>query len=378
MSKYDSVVKYFREHGCELYTTNEEYDTFKNPTKSKVSFKATCGHDNTVTLTNFYSKKTGLVCKNCVYKKISEKAKLQPKESKDYFGQEFEGFKILRDAISYEFDIINTVEGCNADVLIKPKYELADKWMLLQMKTTKQKGHGLYSFSLRAYITYENCEMLFICLDERKIWLLDGNSIMYQNKVNIGLTSRSEYYKYQIDINNLQEILHLKYCTSKRFSSKFGNTPVSLNAQQEQKYNMFLEETMPYLNITYPDIQGSKTDAFINNFRIQFKVASLRHGNYAAFMSSNHRITSFDNIRYVRSYYKKKDNNFYWVWLKNDFVKFYIFPEAVLIERNYILDGDAKTTIRTISITDGNWTDAYKYHVDDAYSKNKLLTLFQM
>ena len=108
MPLFRDVFKYFEECGRELQTTESEYNMFEDQFKSKVNFKATCGHDNTVTLTNFYSKKSGLICKKCVYKEVSSRFRAKSKEERDYFAQEHKGFKLLRAAIWEDFDIIDT------------------------------------------------------------------------------------------------------------------------------------------------------------------------------------------------------------------------------------------------------------------------------
>jgi hypothetical protein len=373
MPTYDEVNTMFGQYGCKLYTSEDEYNTVRVKSKMLMKFKASCEHDNTVTLTNFLAKKTGVLCKSCVHmntaKLLKDKHRNESKDAPTHSILEYEGFKLFKEAISDEFDMINTYEGCNADILIKPKYLTNDKWMFLQMKCTKQSVHGLYTFAIMNK-NYDNCELICICLDEAKIWALDHTCGIGKNKINIGLTKKSEYFKYQLPLELLIEKLHITFCTAKRFCSKYGNTPTTIVCQQEQLYNRFLEKNMPYLMIEYPDIQATKTDAFINKNNIQFKVASIRRGRidtYVAFMSIRVNKTK---------HYKKGDNDFYWIWLKNDFVNFHIFPEDVLIQKKFILSGDMTTALHGISITKNNWTQCYKYSVEDPDIENMLMKLF--
>lgn len=70
---YDEIFNIFTTKNCELYTTKDEYIAMKEPSKCKFSFKASCSHDNTVTLTNFLQKESGITCKNCMKKQVSDK-----------------------------------------------------------------------------------------------------------------------------------------------------------------------------------------------------------------------------------------------------------------------------------------------------------------
>ena len=70
---YSDIVNIFEGKGCELYTTKEEYDEMTQASNCKFYFKASCKHDNTVTLTNFIQKNSGVICKACMKKQISGK-----------------------------------------------------------------------------------------------------------------------------------------------------------------------------------------------------------------------------------------------------------------------------------------------------------------
>lgn len=70
---YEELLKIFQDKNCELYLTKDKYDLLNKLSYCKFSFKASCGHDNTVTLTNFVQKGSGVICKDCMKAKVSEK-----------------------------------------------------------------------------------------------------------------------------------------------------------------------------------------------------------------------------------------------------------------------------------------------------------------
>lgn len=49
---YEELLTIFQDKKCELYLTKEEFDLLNNLSYCKFSFKASCGHDNTVILKN--------------------------------------------------------------------------------------------------------------------------------------------------------------------------------------------------------------------------------------------------------------------------------------------------------------------------------------
>ena len=80
MSKrtYHDIVQCFEKENCQLLTSEEEY---KNICKSspKYRYTASCGHEHIVFFHVFLSRKTGVICPNCVNirntKNIKEKLK---------------------------------------------------------------------------------------------------------------------------------------------------------------------------------------------------------------------------------------------------------------------------------------------------------------
>lgn len=174
---YEELLKIFQDKKCELHTTKEEYDTVNNLCHCKFSFKASCGHDNTVTLTNFVQKGSGVICKDCMKTKVSEKLvelnKDNDQPASKSLIQESEVFNKFNNLLSDTLDIIKTYEGCTADFIIKPKHIQEDKWLGIQLKTTQGICHDLYSFMLHdGHSKYENMIILCHCVSDSSNWLI--------------------------------------------------------------------------------------------------------------------------------------------------------------------------------------------------------------
>jgi hypothetical protein len=361
MPSYIQAYDFFKSKHCELLTKESEFDC---KFSSKVTYKATCGHENTIHLTNFYHKKTGLKCKGCRNKSVTID-NYNPNE------QEYDGFKVVRDILSTEFQVKKTNEGCLGDMLVKPLYEQDDKWMLVQLKTTRDICHNLYTFSMNENC-YNDCLVLCICLKDKKIWLFHNDIVCCKSKINCGLTSRSEYFKYQVDIDNLIENIHKEYAHYKKFKMIYGMMPISVNQRMEQEFRRYREKMIPYYSYVYPEIDGCVTDFFINGYKIQEKIAQV------AKRKSNNPI---DIITINRTSYKINhrcynlgENDFYWVWLQNKKV-FYVFPERILCEKEFI-QVNGNLSDKTRSFTFQEWTKPFKYFINDPCLKQKLDLLF--
>lgn len=379
MPTYDSVSKLFEENGCKLLTTKDTFDALsgRSQFKMKVEFVASCQHPNTVTLTNFMQKKSGLVCKDCMYKSVSKQLKEQHKDKDEsiYQEQEYIGIQLLEHILCDEFDVQKTNEGCLADILIKPKYEREDKWGLIQVKTTKELRHDLYTFAFHRNV-YSNCLIVCICLSESKLWIFDSKVLSQQDTLNIGRTQKSTFYRYMTPLGSVNERLHYWYAENKKFNLRVGMQPLNvlqrtLNQQQEQDYRRHREKQLSFIEYEYPCIDGRKTDFFVNGFKIQEKVASICKHRKKGFIAHIVR----QSTKNTKQTYKVSDNDFYWIWLKGVWEYFYVFPESVLIEKGFFVGHESK---RSIFLTDKNWTKDFYYSLEDPTLQYKLQSLFKV
>jgi hypothetical protein len=377
MPTYDEACKRFDENGCKFLTSRESYEGFtgKEKMKMKVEFIAKCQHHNTVTLVNFWCKKSGLICKDCMYKNVGQKLKAQHYNDEcSHQEQELVGIKLIASIIDSEFYVQKTNEGCLADMLVKPKYEMYDKWALVQIKTTKGLSHDLYTFSMKGN-AYTNCYIICISLSDERLWMFDYKILSGQNNLNIGKTSKSEFYQYECAKDEICSKLHVWYAECRKFNMNIGMKPISVCQQQEQEYRKFRERMLPFLTFKYPEVDGRKTDFYINGFSIQEKVATKiknRKYSYCVFMHRNRK--SVDH-KYLP--YKKGDNSFYWFWLPDNKDMFYLFPESVLVEHLHINVANEINKTR-ISISKDNWTKDFCYSLNNDALQEKLETLFEV
>jgi hypothetical protein len=368
---YEAVSTIFKDKGCSLMTTEDEFTKFKDPLKTKVQFiTACCKSLNTVHLTNFISKNTGINCKTCIQKQKSEIVKT--KDINIGFIIEKAGFDILRETIADEFDVLKTNGGCFSDMIVRPKYMTDNKWLQIQLKITMKPSHGLYSFFVHK--SYDGCIMILHCVEDNRTWLINGSiPLGIKQKLNIGVGETSYYKQYEISPSVLAERLHTHYALYYRFRKEYSMIPISIYQQQECEYYAKREKLMPYLLYEYSALDCSKWDLKINGYRVQDKVAiSRKHRTDAYFITlytNNGRV----NGKRQFTQYSIGDNDFYWFWLK-EHNKFAIVPEQILIDRKAI-GGNTKKVL-SLTLARRSPYNPYIYSCDDPDLKEKMLGLF--
>jgi hypothetical protein len=329
---YDEIISIFNGNKCELYTSKEEYDTMIRASGCKFTFKASCGHDNSVTLTNFIQKKSGIICKNCMKKQISNKLiefhKDNDQPASKGHVQENEAFNKFKKILNNDFNITKTNEGCSADFIIKPKHINENKWLGIQLKTTRRHCHGLYSFNLHKN-NYENMIILCYCLDDNIIWCIPHGIISHvKNTFNIGLTDNSIYNKYKL--NEFTLVIKINEYFNMLKSDNFENymIPKNINQQNEIKYKEKREKYCKFLQFIYPDIEQSYFDFTINGKKIQEKVATKRKDNENSYVCFIQRSIANN----IKKQYLLGMNDYYWIHIP-DTNLFYLFPEFELYKK---------------------------------------------
>ena len=158
------------------------------------------------------------------------------------------------------FQVLN--ECTLADVAIQPIDKESDLWLPIQIKTTKSASYGIYGFNTGS--KYINMLVLLFCIDDQRIWLLNGNDI-HIKKINIG-QYKSIYNNYEIELCKLQETLIKKYYNSNDFlkSLKELNIPISSAVQKEQEFKYHRESLFVNFKFTYPEINNRVYDCIIN------------------------------------------------------------------------------------------------------------------
>lgn len=327
-TKYDQVAEIFASRNCKLLTTNEDYYKIietADRNNYKLDYIASCGHNHTVFYNVFKSRNTGIICPSCKNKNIGDNKKklmLSNEMSKlCNLQQEFTFVKKLQELTSNELNIVKAFDGCMVDVIYKPKNIVDDKWVGIQVKTTKARNLT-YSFHIQKL--YTNCLLLLYCVDDDKIWLIPENTIGEQSKISIGY-NKSKYDIYSIDNNNLINKLIEIYNTTSQFSFDKLDTPINIYQKREKDFRKFREEAIPFLNFTYDEMEGTVYDFKIGNLKIQEKVSIMndRQIRFCLFKANGHNCYSL---------YTKGDNDFYWL-NSEDRKAFFVIPENALLER---------------------------------------------
>ncbi len=367
---YNDVKNIFTDKECSLLTPQDEFDNMKEISRSKFCFIAKCGHYNEVFLTNFISKGSGIYCKECMKIILSDKLRMFAKNVNVKL-QEYDAYMYLHTILNDDFVIRRTNEGCLSDFVVKPKYmDSQDKWLLIQMKSTKTVCNSLYTFKLNK--TYYDCIIICVCMDTKDMWLFDWNDFDGKCAINIGVTTRSKVYNNKITSTAiLCDIINNKYAKYPKFRLSYAMTPQSYYQRREHIFRTHREQNFNYIPYEYPCIEGMNYDFKVNGFKIQEKVAGRcknRKCGYAAMLYTNNG--SVNKKRLFKPYCVGA-NDFYWVWLEDNFHNFYIFSEDILIEKGIVTNELISKPILYLS---DNWTRDYMYNIID--DKEKIIGLF--
>jgi hypothetical protein len=188
------------------------------------------------------------------------------------------------------------------------------KWIGIQIKSrSKQKAQ----YTFKNIGKYPNNIVLCVIVPEFKMWLFEGNTLLGQKGLTIGLL-KSKYDVHEMSVLSIKEKLFEMYDKLEKNTSENMMIPVTILSQKEHSNRLCRESLLPNCVFEYPHIDGTKYDVVINDFKIQDKCATAK-------TSKN---TNFFSVRFG-SEYCKGDNDFYWINLPDQ--SFYIIPEFVLL-----------------------------------------------
>jgi hypothetical protein len=374
---FQYVCKTFLDKGCSLSMNEDEfYKLYKN-NRTKLNYTALCGHNNIVCLSNFMSLNQGINCPSCVNTNTGEKLRqLRSGENKNSsIEQEFSCIQYFISIINETFVSNKSFDGCKSDIILKSKTIDKDLWIGIQVKTTCNKtDKDQYYFRLNG-TNYNNCLIICICLQDKKMWLIPYEDVNGQK--TIGIAKTSKYNKYEVTIDNINDKLFNYYSIMNTFSFDILNTPTSYCQKQEQEYRKLRETKIHFIEFIYPNMEGTVYDFKIGNFKIQEKGGFICKNNPNSFGF----ILEKSSGKHKRTSYEKGDNDFYWLNCKNG--KFYVIPESILIEKGFVSDNcdnncDNKCKQHLyVSPTNNNtkWANDYLFDYDNL-DKDQLLQLF--
>jgi hypothetical protein len=286
---------------------------------------------------------------------------------------EYNGFNLIKELCIDTFIIKRTRECCLADTLVKPIGNEDDVWLPMQLKVTQKLGDRAKQYKFYVEQKYKNMMILLICVDEKKIWLIDGNNEIETQTISIG-QHKSIYDKYQI--TDLPKEL-TKWYTINDYNITFdkGNTPITPESQLEYEYVKHRESKINFIEFTNSEIDGLVYDFKIGDLKIQEKVCQYIKDkqNWTVSIHKN-------NNKDIKKPYEKGDNDYYWFHI-NDKKKFYVVPESILIEKGYITVGKTRGK-KSINIsTNYMWLIDYCFDYDtinEPKNKKELLALLNL
>lgn len=331
---YADLKALFESKDCKLLTTEDEINKVNKISHSKVLFTAKCGHNNEVFVTNFKQKSSGVLCKNCVKQIVKDKLtekKINNQEASWTTVQECQVIEKIQDLLKNNIHFEKTNEGCLSDCIIKPINIVEDKWLRIQVKTTLDVCHNLYSFALKNNM-YTNHIVLCHCINQNKYWLIPHNVISkLKNNLNIGLTAKSVYHIYEVNEDTLFQQLIEYYKDTILYGYNECMEPTSKNQQNEIVYQQRRIEAFPFLCFEKPQYNQSYYDFKINDIPIQEKTAVKCKNKKNSFIVCLYRSSQRTKFQF----YKFGMNKYYWIHVPDSY-KFFIFPEEVLYEQGYI------------------------------------------
>ena len=379
---YENIIEEFNKRNCKLLTTKEEHNEILKSAKKtmyKLNYIASCGHNHNVFYNVFKSRGTGIICPSCKNKEIGNitKEKIKNNElSKTYTNEQEHTFIIkFCELLHNNFEIIKAFDGCNVDLIFRPKNIIEDKWVGIQVKTTNVR-HLTYSFHINNI--YKNCLLLFYCCEDEHMWLIPENIIENQNKISIGY-KKSKYNIYKINKNIISDRLNEYYYNTTKFSFEKLDTPNCIYQQREKEFRKFRQEKINFIKFDYDNMEGTVYDFKIDSLKIQEKVTKISEDNKCIFQLCKSNRKNNENRNQIQ--YDIGDNDFYWLNCDNK-KTFFVIPEKILIDKGLIGNSiDKKSMFFKITLKEvlhklSDWLQPYMFDYENI-DKERLLTILQ-
>ena len=369
MYDYEKTCERFLELNCKITDTKEEYDNRnKNEKYSKCIYIASCGHSHIVFINVFFSRKTGLICPSC---KIKENA---IKKKEDFKDDKLKCLKTELRCINYfksickNFEIHKAFDGCKADLIVRPINQIENKWIGIQVKSTEKNNH--YQFHLNN--DYLNYLILCICEEDNRMWLFPYEKVKELKKIYIGIKSKYSAYEITNDLDKLNDY----YQKCKHFTYEELDKPIGIYTEREQEFYRFRESKINFLEFTYNEMEGMVYDFKIGDKKIQEKVGGIdkvKHVNIFCLSKNNGTLKGKQNYKS----YEIGDNDYYWLNCVNKQI-FYVFPESILIEKEFIGNKNKKQIkINPKNTIYNEWVVPYKFNYN-SIDKNRLLMILNI
>ena len=376
---YENIVEEFNKRNCKLLTTKEEHTEILRLSKKtlyRLNYTASCGHNHIVFYNVFKSRGTGIICPACKNRENGniKKSKIKNNEMSKTHNMDQEHNFIMKfcELLHNDFEIIKAFDGCNVDIIFKPKNITEDQWCGIQVKTTNNR-HLTYSFHINN--VYKDCLLLFYCCEDENMWLIPENIIINQTKVGIGY-NKSKYNIYKVTKDIISDKLISSYHNTSKFSFEQLDTPSNIYQQREKEFRKYREEKIDFIKFEYENREGTVYDFKIGNLKIQEKVTGIcKIENRYQFCISKNNGTINKKQNHIQ--YDIGDNDFYWLNC-DDKKYFFVIPEKILIDRG-LIGNINKCIYFNVSVKDvlhkrSDWLQPYMFDYDNI-DKERLLSI---
>jgi hypothetical protein len=374
MVTYEEIKLSFEKRKCNLLTSEKEYiEMCTNKIKfKKFNYIASCNHNHVVFYNVFISRNTGVVCPSCKNKNNGLISKEKRKNNKiELLEQEYKCIQYFMELTCETFNVMKAFDGCNSDIIFKPNHNLSNEWVGIQVKSNF-KLNRTYCFSILN--DYKDCLLFLMCMENKKMWLIPSNIIKNQQKLSIGV-NKSKYSIYEVSPENINDKLFELY--NKNFKNTFENLniPKCIYQSREKEFRYFREKLLNYIPFENNDMEGLVYDFKIGNKKIQEKIGGCDKSDPRRFIFSLCK----NNGKRKQIQYDISDNNIYWLNCA-DKKYFFVIPEKILIDRNYIGNKYSKKVLKInpINVSKNNlWLKPYIFCYENI-DKEELLQILEL
>ena len=377
---YENIIEEFNKRGCKILTTKEEHFEILKLSKNgnyKLNYVASCGHSHIVFYNVFKSRGTGIIFPDCKNKQIGNNQKEKIKNNEitkiHTIEQECHFIKKIQDFLHNDFEILKAFDGCNVDIVFRPKNTTEDKWVGIQVKTIGIR-HLTYSFHINN--CYKNCLLLFYCCEDETMWLIPENIIGNQKKVSIGYY-KSKYNIYKVTKDNIIDKLNELYNITSKFNYDTLNTPNCIYQQRENVFRKHRQEKINFIQFDYDNMEGTVYDFKIGNLKVQEKVTKMNDNQCRFQLCKNN---GNKNKKHTQIQYDIGDNDFYWLNCDNKKI-FFVIPEKILVDKDIVGNNKnnlfLKITIKEILHTKSFWLQPYMFDYENV-DKERLIKVLNI
>lgn len=373
--EFVEIKSTYESKGCSLLTTEDEYMQMKltKPLKSMLfDVISICGHKEKSLYYSFIESNTCLYCKRCTIIRARETLIGQAKTD-DGYGNSLMTQKLAIDIVKQKcldiFDAIKTRDGCDSDLLVRPKGSTDDCWLKLKIKSTIASDGNI---SFRINKLHQSIYLL-VSVATQEIWLFDPEIIQVRTYY---MKQHKDVYDENLvkNIDDLNKRLEDKYTEQKHIGIfEELNNPISPAMKIEYAFVRKRETTIGFLKFDHNEITGAVYNFKIENLKFQESVVSKQTGRntFVVNMSKNSRQKS-------RKPYDIGDNDFYWINL-NDAISenFFVVPERLMVTHGF-LETKTDKGRKYLSIETNLWINTFKFNyrtINTDREKERLLKI---